>query len=184
MNLFGRREDPHALLVGMTGVKMGDRVLQVGCANGGRLGAIAAKVGLSGRAAASVPEETDAVRARKGAAEAGALVEVDVAPPTGLPYEADAFDVAVVDNTGGLLATLVPEQRVVAIRELVRVLRPGGRVIVISAEPRAGLGAVFTRVQSGPPLDAVPVLQADGFRSVRQLAAREGLIFVEGVKPR
>jgi len=28
------------------------------------------------------------------------------------------------------------------------------------------------------------ILQADGFRSVRTLAEREGLVFVEGVKPR
>ncbi|MGE5244453.1 MAG: methyltransferase domain-containing protein [Betaproteobacteria bacterium] len=184
MNLFGKREDPHTLVVGMTGVKMGDRLLQVGCAHGGRLGAVAARVGLSGRAAAAVPDEASAARARKGAAEAGVLVDVDVAPPTRLPYEADAFDVAVVDNTGGLLAAMRAEDRVAAVRELLRVLRPGGRTIVIGAIPRAGLGALLTRAQSGPPLDAVPILQADGFRSVRQIAERDGLIFVEGIKAR
>ena len=93
--MFLKRDNPHSLVVGMTGVKMGDRLLQVGCAHGGRLGAVAAKVGLSGRAAVAAPDESSAERARKGAADAGVLVDVDVAPPTRLPFENDAFDLAV-----------------------------------------------------------------------------------------
>jgi hypothetical protein len=81
-----------------------------------------------------------------------------------------------------------PEGRVASIRELVRVLRPGGRVLVIGAVPRGGLGAVLSRTQSGPPFvasgDATRALEADGFTSVRTLAEREGLVFVEGIKPR
>jgi ubiquinone/menaquinone biosynthesis C-methylase UbiE len=181
---FARRDKPHALAAGMAGAKMGDRVVQIGCAHGGRLGAIAAPVGLSGRAVAIVGDEAAAERARKGAAQAGVLVEVEVAPPTDLPLEAGAFDVAVVDDTAGLLATMTPEQRTLATREVARVLRAGGRVLVIASVPRAGLGALFTRAQSGPPLDIMPWLQAEGFKSIRVLAEREGLRFVEGIKPR
>ena len=50
--MFLKRDDPHLLIVGMTGVKMGDRFVQIGCAHGGRLAAVAGKVGLSGRAVA------------------------------------------------------------------------------------------------------------------------------------
>jgi hypothetical protein len=61
-------------------------------------------------------------------------------------------------------------------------------VLVIGAAPRGGLGAVLSRTQSGPPFvasgDANKALEADGFRSVRTLAEREGLVFVEGIKPR
>ena len=56
--------------------------------------------------------------------------------------------------------------------------------MVIAAAPRGGLGALFTSKTAGPPFDPVPSLEADGFRSVRKLAEREGLIFFEGVKPR
>lgn len=186
--MFLKSQNPYLLILGMTGVKMGDRFVQIGCVHGGRLGAVAGKVGLSGRAVVVAPDEASAARARKGAEDAGVLVEIELAPPTRLPLENDAFDLAVVDDTAGLLGTLSPERRVAAIRELVRVLRPAGRVMIVGAAPRGGFGALLTRAQSGPPFvasgDANLALEADGFRSVRTLAEREGLVFVEGIKPR
>ncbi|MBI3399951.1 MAG: methyltransferase domain-containing protein [Acidobacteria bacterium] len=188
LNPFVRRDNPYLLVVSMTGVKMGDRLVQVGCAHGGRLAAVAGKVGLSGRAVLVAPDEASAARARKAASDAGVLVEIETGPPTRLPVEDAAFDLAVVDETGGLLGTMRPEDRVVAVRELARVLRPGGRVVVIGAAPRGGLGALLTRAHSGPPFaasgQATLALEADGFKSARMLAAREGLVFVEGIKPR
>jgi ubiquinone/menaquinone biosynthesis C-methylase UbiE len=187
MSLFARGGDPYMLVVGMTGVKMGDRLVQLGCAHGGRLGAVASKVGLSGQAVAIVPDEASAVRARKGAAGAGVLVEVEVGPLTHLPLADRAFDVAVVDDTGGLFGSTVPADRLAIVRELQRVLRPGGRVVLIGATPRAGLGALLTRAQAGPPFVASDEARhelASVFRPVRTLAEREGLVFVEGMKPR
>jgi len=184
MNPFQRRDNPHTLVVGMTGVKMGDRFVQIGCAHGGRLGAVAGKVGLSGRAVAVVPDEAAAAGALKGGAGAGALVEVETAPPTRLPTEDGAFDVAVVDDTGALVGAMRDEDRARAFAEILRVLRPGGRAIVIGATPATGIGALLGRGPAAPPFDAMPALTSAGFRSVRALAEREGLIFVEGIKPR
>ena len=185
--MFLKRQDPYLLVVSMTGVKLGDQFLQVGCAHGGRLGAVAAKVGLSGRAVVVAPDESSAARARKGAADAGVLVEVEVAPPRRLPAKGDEFDLAVVDDTAGLLGAMRAEDRVASIRELARVLRPGGRVMIIGAGTRGGLGALLTRTQSALPFvsgDAIKALEAEGFRSARVLGEREGLAFVEGIKPR
>ena len=186
--MFLKRQDPYLLVVSMTGVKLGDQLLQVGCAHGGRLGAVAAKVGLSGRAVLVAPDDASAERGRKGAAAAGVLVDIEVAPPTRLPATGDEFDLAVVDDTAGLLGTMRAEDRVAAIRELARVVRPGGRVLIIGAGARGGLGALLTRTQSGPPFvasgDAIKALEADGFRSARILGEREGLAFVEAIKPR
>jgi SAM-dependent methyltransferase len=186
--MFLKKDNPYLLIVGMTGVKMGDRFAQVGCAHGGRLAAVAGKVGLSGHAAVVAPDETSAARARKAAEDAGVLIEVEVAPPTQLPLAEGEFDLAVADDTAGLFGSMRAEGRVAAVRELLRVLRPGGRVLMVGAVPRGGLGAVLSRTQNGPPFvasgDAVKALEADGFKSVRTLAEREGLVFVEGIKPR
>lgn len=186
--MFLKRNDPYLLLVGMTGVTMGDRLVQIGCAQGGRLAAVAGKVGLSGRAVLVAPDEGSAARGRKAAERAGVLVETEIAPPTRLPLDRDAFDVAIVDDTAGLVGAMRAGDRVAAIRELARILRPGGRVVLIGAVPRGGIGAIFTLAQSGPPFaasgDANKALQAEGFKAVRTLAERDGLVFVEGIKPR
>ena len=188
LNPFVKGEDAHQLVVGMVGTKMGERFVQIGCAHGGRLGAVAAKVGLSGRAVAITPDEASAERARRGAAQAGMLVEVEVAPLTALPAEDRAFDVAVVDDTGGLLGELRPEDCHGLVRELFRILRPGGRVVALGTIPPSGLSALLKRGPSEPSFAASgalhDLLAADGFRPVRTLAEREGLIFIEAAKPR
>src|SRR5436189_6388718 len=104
--MFLKRQDPHQLAVGMTGVKLGDRIAEIGCVDGGRMAAIAGKVGLSGRAVVVAADEESAARARKGAANAGVLVEVEIAPPTRLTLDADSVDLAIVDDTGGAIGSL------------------------------------------------------------------------------
>jgi ubiquinone/menaquinone biosynthesis C-methylase UbiE len=172
------------LIVGMSGVKLGERLAQIGCAHGGRLAAVARKVGLSGRAVAIVPDEVSARRAQKGAADAGVLVEIVTSQPTRAPIEDAAFDVVVIDDTARFLREMELTDRAATIHEAHRLLRPGGRVMVIGRTPRQGLRALLIPGPDGPPLDAEPLLKAEGFRSVRTLAEREGFVFVEGVKPR
>jgi SAM-dependent methyltransferase len=149
---------------------------------------VASRVGLSGRAVAVVPDERAAKRARKGAEQAGVLVEVEVASPAALPIEPGAVDLVVVDDTAGLLDPIPHAGRVAAIRELARVLRPGGRVIVVGAAPVSGLARFVTRAPAAASFtasgDANSALAANGFSIVRTLAEREGLVFVEGIKPR
>jgi SAM-dependent methyltransferase len=184
LNPFRSGSDPHPLVVGMTGVKLGERFAQIGCAHGGRLAAIAAKVGLSGRAVAIVSDEAAAARAQKGAADAGVLIEVEIAPSTQLPVEDAGFDLVVLDDTDGMLGSMPADTRATTVVEARRILRPGGRLIVIGSTGRRGLAALLARTQPVPRFDPAPALQAGGFRSVRILAEREGLVFVEGIRPR
>jgi len=184
--MFLKRSDPYLLVVGMTGVKMGDRLVQIGCADGGRLAAVAARVGLSGRAVLVAPDSASALRGRKGAEDAGVLVEIEEAPPTRLPFETHAFDVAIVDDTAGLIGTMRAEDRVATLREIGRVLRDGGRIVLIGAAERGGIGAILQRAHTGPQFAGSPLakeaLEAEGFKAVRTLAERDGLVFVEGIK--
>jgi ubiquinone/menaquinone biosynthesis C-methylase UbiE len=188
LNPFVRRGDSYMLLVSMTGVKLGDRVAFIGCAHGGRLASVAAKVGLSGRAVAIAPDESSAARAQRGAEDVGVLVEVEIAPPTRLPLEDAAFDLAVIDDTQGLFGTMAVDERALAIHEAARILRPGGRTILVGATPAGGLGRLIARSQPVAPFgasaDANKALETNGFGVVRTLAEREGLVFVEGIKPR
>lgn len=185
LNPFKRRDTPYLLVVGMSGVKMGDRLVQLGCADAGQLAAIAGKVGLSGRAAAVVPDTATGARVEKAASQAGVLVEVTVAPLSTLPVEDNGFDVAIIDDTNVQFTRAAADVRGAMVRETLRVLRPGGRLMVIGATPRTGLAAkLHQRPADALSTDPTATLQADGYRTVRILAERDGLIFYEGMKPR
>ena len=181
---FRGKSNPYMLIVGMAGVKMGDRLLQVGCADGGPLAAVAAVVGLSGRAVAVVPDITAATLVHKGARRQGVLVEVEVAPSTALPVDDTDFDLVIVDDFAGQFAAAGRDAQAATVREAIRILKPGGRVLVISALPATGLAAVLGRGARGPAFDATFALEAGGCRLVRVLGEREGLRFVEGMKAR
>jgi hypothetical protein len=70
------------------------------------------------------------------------------------------------------------------VREAKRITRPGGRVMVLGAGPPTGLAALLSGGSSARSFDSTPLLAAADFRSVRTLAERDGLVFVEAIKPR
>lgn len=173
----------------MTGVALGDRLLQIGCSDASLIAAIGSKVGLSGRACAIVSTDADAARAQRGAESGGFLLELEVGDLARLPFDDGAFNLIVVDNQEGLLSTLRPERRVALLKEAHRTLAPRGRIVVIERAARGGLGALF-RSSSPAAADphylasggAIPALEAEGFRAARHLAERDGLSFFEGVR--
>lgn len=185
---FAKREAPHPLVVGMTGVKLGDHVLQIGCSNGGPLAAIAAKAGLSGRALAIVLDQASMARAQKAAANLGVLVEVELNSSGRLPVDDATFDLVIVDDADGAFSARRPDERAATIREAARVVRPGGRAMIIGATPPQGISALLSRGPVVPSIamsgEATSALQSAGFRGARTLAEREGLVFVEGIRPR
>ena len=175
---FLRKSSLERLPVVMSSVRMGERALQIGVADASLVGAIAAKVGLSGHAAVAVEHERDAEKARRAAAGAGVLADVTVAPFDALPFPADGFDVVVL-HLGGLARPLSASAGLVS--EAYRVLRAGGRLVVIE-----GGGTGFAgRVRGPAPADAnatLGALNAAGFKATRVLAEREGYRFIEGLK--
>ena len=79
------RREP--LPITMSGVRMGERLLQIGVNDSRLAGVVAAKVGLSGHAAIAVADERAASRARDAAAEAGVLADIHVTPLHTLPFD-------------------------------------------------------------------------------------------------
>jgi ubiquinone/menaquinone biosynthesis C-methylase UbiE len=165
----------------MCGVRMGERALQIGIHDPSLVGTIAAKVGLSGHAAIAVIDDCTAEEARAAAAEAGVLVDVQVTTLGSLPFPDDGFDVVVLHAVSGALPPLDGATGREMLREVHRVLRAGGRVMILE---KGQSRRTWRRGQS-PQLraGATPAaLGTAGFRAARHLADREGYSFVEGLK--
>lgn len=175
-----RKASGDPLVVSMCSVKLGDRLLVVGCSDTSLAAALAAKSGLSGRACMVCDSEMVRERSAAAVEAAGSLVESVAAPFTALPFDDEAFDVVVLRNA---LPSLDAAARTQSVEDVWRVTRPGGRCIAIDDAPPSGLTALL---KSRPPGDyggAQALMTAAGFRGVRTLAQREALVFVEGIKP-
>jgi SAM-dependent methyltransferase len=179
---FLRKSTLERLPIAMSGVRMGERALQIGIDDPALAGAIAAKVGLSGHAAIAVPDARSAATAQRAAAAAGVLVDVQVAPLDSLRFEADAFDLIVLP-AGASIPSFEGASAAGMLRECHRVLRIGGRIVIIEGSPRRGVAALFKMSTLNPDANrAATALGAAGFRVARVLAEREGYRFTEGLK--
>ena len=162
-----RSMDP--LQVSMTGVRMGERFLQIGCLDPSLLSGLAAKVGLSGTAAVAAFTVAEAERAAAVGKKVGALIEIeDIKDGLTWPYGDEQFDMVVVDDTHDRFG----DQNDVAglLQKAFRAVRKGGRIEVIS------------RPQTNTGFNAEQALLLAGFKPVRQLAERDGLRFIEGLR--
>jgi ubiquinone/menaquinone biosynthesis C-methylase UbiE len=172
-----KTEPSEPLIVAMTAVRMADRLLVMGCSDSKAVAQLAVKPGLTGRTCAVDEDPARSARAAAAAEKAGVLVEAETAPVTALPHGAESFDVVVVSH---LLARLPADRRVPCLAEAARVLRGGGRCVVVQAGHREGLAGLFARAPQMPASDIETLMQAAGFRAVRTIAERAGLVFVEG----
>lgn len=174
-----KKSSSEPLTVSMSGVKLADRVLIAGARDAGLIAGVAAKTGLTGRTCVVDAEPGRAAAAVAAAERAGALAEAFTAPWTTLPFERETFDLVILRD---VLPALSPDVRSGVLGEILRVLRPGGRGLVIDAAGR-GLRAIIGGRAGADPATILDALGARGFRAVRTLAARDGLLFIEGVRP-
>jgi SAM-dependent methyltransferase len=165
------------LHVSMTGVKMGERFLMIGSDDRALMAGLASKAGLSGLAAVAAFDDDGVSRAKAIGAKIGALIEAQVTDGATLPFDSDAFDMVVVDDSRGRFAALSAGDRSSYLREAQRVVRPGGRIEVVE-----GLGGIFGRVARADGYDVAADLATAGFKPVRVLAERDGFRFVEGLR--
>jgi ubiquinone/menaquinone biosynthesis C-methylase UbiE len=165
------------LIVSMVGVKLGERLVVIAGGDGALVAALGGKTGLTGTVVAVEPDKPRAERVLTEATKAGVLADAYASPELHIPFDANAFDIAVIPfpaDDGDSLS--------VAISEAFRVLRDGGRCAVIA---RATGAAGAATNASAPAAGASPIiarLHQQGFKAARVLAERKGLTFYEAVK--
>jgi ubiquinone/menaquinone biosynthesis C-methylase UbiE len=163
VRLFRGRADNYDLIVSMIGVKLGDRLLEIGGGDGLLLAALGAKTGLTGQVSAVEPDAEAAARVKDQATKDGVLSEVQVAPASKLPFDGGTFDVVVIPYPGADLPGAA---------EAFRVLRLGGRcAVIVRGSSAAGASSTI------PAL-----LQQQGFKVARLIADRDGYQFFEAIK--
>jgi SAM-dependent methyltransferase len=136
-------------------IRPGTRLLDVAC-GAGQLAIPAARRGIQ---VTALDLATNLVRqARARAAENGLMIQVDEGDAEQLPYQDASFDV-VLSLIGSMFA---PRPELVA-SEMLRVCRPGGRIIMGNWTPEGHVGQMF-RVIGGhvpPPRVVSPLLWGD-----------------------
>jgi len=144
-------------VVAAAGIRPGEDVLDVACGTG-NVAIRAAEAGAAVTGVDLTPELFDAGRAL--AAEAQVTVDWVHGDAEDLPFADASFDV-VASSFGCMFA---PRHQVTA-DELVRVLRPGGRLVVTGWAPDGAMGTFFRTVgrylPPPPPIAEPPILWGD-----------------------
>jgi ubiquinone/menaquinone biosynthesis C-methylase UbiE len=182
---LGRRRATFASLIAAAGVQPGQRVLDVACGTGYFARLLSRTVGPSG-AVIGIDASPEMIHyaSRKAARLDNCSFQVGAAESLG--FSADSFDVVVSSLA---MHHLPDDLQIVALREMRRVLRPGGTLLIADAHmPRSGLPRLATILTGHAHMTRVtPRLQAlaelAGFSDVRTGAAPPWLQYVRAVKP-
>ena len=183
---FGRRLAAFQALIAAAGVQPGQRVLDVGCGTGYFARLLARAVGPEGLVIGIDPSPAMITYASRKAARA-ANCRFQVGTAESLDFPAEHFDVVV----SSLMLHHLPEDlRVAVLREMRRVLRPGGKLLVAEARvPRRGLGWRLLARMHGydrmarmvPHLE--PLAAQAGFTEIRTGEAPPWLRYVQASRP-
>jgi len=130
---LGKERALRQMSVELAGVKPGDHVLEVGCGTGSLSLAAKAQAGRSGAVHGidAAPEMIEV--ARRKAARLGADVDFKVGLIQDIPFSRAQFDVVLCSF---MIFHMPDDVRREGFREIARVLKPGGQVVIIdSASP-------------------------------------------------
>jgi ubiquinone/menaquinone biosynthesis C-methylase UbiE len=182
---LGRRRDVFARLAALSGARPGDQVLDVGCGTGYFTRLLAEAVAPCGTAVGVDPSPEVIVRARRSTGLTNCTFVEGIAEA--LDAEDQSYDVVV----SSLMLHHLPETlRPQAIREMSRVLRPGGRVLVADFRPpttRIGRlllkGHVISPAMRTNPVHLLePMVREAGFEQVTGGDVRPWLRYAQAVK--
>jgi ubiquinone/menaquinone biosynthesis C-methylase UbiE len=139
----GRERAFREQLIGFARLQPGERVLDVGCGTGSLAIVARRAVGAAGSVAGIDPSPEMIGRAQGKARRAKLAIDFRQAPAQALPFADGSFDVV---TSTLVLHQLPPADLHAAVREMVRVLRPGGRLLLADIGGEGGDGgAVHAR---------------------------------------
>jgi ubiquinone/menaquinone biosynthesis C-methylase UbiE len=126
----GRRASVYRRIVALSGMKPGDRVLDAGCSSGYLVRMLATAAGPSGSVTGIDPSEAAIAYARRRGPAGVSFV-------VGVAEDLSAFPDASFDVVTSTLAMhhIPARKRDAALREMHRVTRPGGRLLVADFDP-------------------------------------------------
>ena len=128
---LGKRFRNWTLALVRAELRSGDRVLDVGCGNGVLTHPLADIVGPTGEAWGIDPAPDMVRAAMQATGPGGNIAHFKLAAIEGLPFPDASFDAALISL---VLHHLPPDLKVIGLREVHRVLKPGGRLLVIEAD--------------------------------------------------
>jgi SAM-dependent methyltransferase len=159
----GRRGRVYRRIVALSGTRPGDAVLDVGCSSGYLARKLAVAAGSGGHVTGVDPSQAAIGYARRHARPA---MTFTVGRLPGLDLPDSAFDVVTCTLT---MHHVPARKREAALRELYRVTKPGGRLLVADFDParrplplHRGAGRMRRAAASAGPLDDLAT--AAGFR--------------------
>jgi len=181
---LGRRRATYQRLVDAAGVRTGQRVLDIGCGTGYLARLLSRAVGSSGQVVGIDPSaEMVEYAARKAVGSSNLRFQIGTAESLDLP--ADQFDVVV---TSLMLHHLPEDLRVPALREMYRVLRPGGTLLAAEAQmPRHAMLRLLARLHefdrmAGLVPHLAPLAEQAGFVKIRSGEAPPWLRYIHASK--
>ena len=157
--IWGRAERAYRdRVIQLAALQAGDAVLDVGCGTGSQAIVAKRRVGASGMIVGIDASPEMITRAKAKAAKAGMAIEFRLAVAEALPFADATFD-AVLTTT--VLHCLPDGARRAGLSEMIRVLRPGGRLLLVDyGGPRQERRSLLAHLHHHRRFDLANVLPA------------------------